>query len=94
MIKPTVGRVVLFVPAKDCWEFGYCIQKGKPHAATVTAVHGDRMVNLSVFDVNGKQFGRTSVTLRQPEDEAPQSLDYCEWMEYQVKVAEKEKQPT
>ena len=88
VIPPTVGRVVLFVPKKDSYEFGYCILAGRPHAATVATVHGDRCVNLSIVDANGKQFSRTSVTLRQPDDEAPGG-DYCEWMPYQIGQAAK-----
>ena len=90
MIKPSVGRVVLFVPGDSYgWQMGFSLSKGGTYAALVTAVHSDRMVNLSVFDANGKQFGRTSVTLCQPEDEAPPSGDYCRWMDYQVGQAAK-----
>ncbi len=90
MIAPHVGRVVLFVPREDTFgQFGFYLQAGKPHAALVTAVHGDRCVNLAVFDANGKTFGRTSVTLRQPGDEAPPHGDYCEWMPYQIGQAAK-----
>lgn len=32
VITPTVGRVVLFVPKKDSYDFGYCILAGKPPA--------------------------------------------------------------
>lgn len=77
VIPPTVGRVVLFVPKESKYEFGYCLLAGKPHAATVAAVHGDRCVNLSIVDANGKQFSRTSVTLRQPGEPEPGG-DYCE----------------
>ena len=89
MIKPTVGRIVLFIPLADKYDFGFCLQAGKPHAAIVTAVHGDRMVNLSVFDANGEQFPKTSVALRQSEDAVPLSQDYCEWMDFQKGQAAK-----
>lgn len=81
MIKPTVGRVVLFVPKSH--REGLALNLGQPHAATVVHVWGDRMVNLSVFDSNGKQFGVTSVHLKQPDDTDP-GCEYCEWMPYQV----------
>lgn len=94
IIVPTVGRVVLFFAKngldKDYGEFRVCVNPGKPHAATVAYVHSDRLVNLSVVDANGKQFNRTSVTLRQPGDPVPQDDQYCEWMPYQVQVAAKE----
>lgn len=83
IIKPTVGRVVLFVPKHSSIAFGFDIIAGKPHAATIAYVHGDRCVNLSVCDTNGKHFPRTSVTLRQPGESDPGG-DYCEWMPYQV----------
>lgn len=88
MIKPTVGRVVLFVPRVSDYSWGYCLSAGKQHAAVVAEVHSDRLVNLSVLDRNGKQFGRTSVVLRQAEDEIPGG-DYCEWMPYQLGQAAK-----
>ena len=77
MIQPTVGRVVLY--------------KGEfpeTAAAIVVRVWGDRMVNLTVFDPSGSVHARTSVTLRQPEDEAPQG-SFCEWMPYQQGQAAK-----
>lgn len=89
MISPTVGRIVLYVPREDKYAFGHCLLAGKPHAAIVTAVHGERCVNLAVFDANGKTFPATSVALRQPEDESPKYGDYCEWMPFQVGQAAK-----
>jgi hypothetical protein len=87
-IKPTVGRVVLFVPKTAKYEFGFCFVAGRAHAALVTAVHGDRCVNIAAFDANGKSYGFTSVTLRQTDDPAPDG-DYCEWMPYQLGQAAK-----
>ena len=89
MIAPTVGRVVLYVPREDKYAFGFHLSAGRPHAAIVTAVHGDRLVNLAVFDTGGKTFPATSVTLKQPEDKAPDYGDYCEWMPYQIGQASK-----
>lgn len=77
MIKPTVGRVVLY--------------KGEfpeTAAAIVVRVWSDTCVNLTVFDPSGCVHSRTSVTLRQPEDEAPQG-SFCEWMPYQQGQAAK-----
>jgi hypothetical protein len=64
-------------------------------AAIVTAVHGDRMVSLVVFDANGKIYPVWSVNLFQPEDTVNMNGRYCEWMEYQkgqdAKAKEQEK---
>ncbi len=84
VIKPTVGRVVLFVPRASKYEFGHCFVGGRQHAALVTAVHSDRCVNLAAFDANGKTYGFTSVTLKQPDEALPDGGDYCEWMPYQI----------
>lgn len=84
VIKPTVGRVVLFVPGTARYDFGYCFVANRPHAAIITSVHGDRCVNLAAFDANGKSYGFTSVSLRQADDDAPNGGDYCEWMPYQI----------
>lgn len=92
MIKPTVGRVVLFWPTAQ-----YAQQRGmvfgdtsQPLAALVTYVHGDRMVNLAVHDHNGDIWPVCSVPLVQEGDDAviPGSF-YCEWMPYQKGQAAK-----
>lgn len=84
MIKPTVGRVVWYWPS--------AVQAGtdtsQPLAATVVYVWSDRMVNLSVTDHDGRQFGVTSVPLRQDGDERPSGM-FCEWMPYQKGQAAK-----
>jgi hypothetical protein len=80
LIKPTVGRVVWFhqgtagiFPGSE----GTC-------AAVVAFVHGERMVNLAVFDADGNAHARTSVPLVQEGDAVPASGFYCEWMPYQL----------
>lgn len=88
MIQPTVGRVVYFVPKASKYEFGFCLQAGKPHAALVTCVHSDSCVNLAVFDANGKTFPATSVQLYQDAPTEPAG-DYCTWMPYQKGQAAK-----
>jgi hypothetical protein len=87
VIKPTVGRVVWFTPSKNDTEVipsgtGKC-------AAMVTHVFHERMVNLTVFDANGKQYARTSVVLVQEGDPKPEHGYYCEWMPYQLGQAAK-----
>jgi hypothetical protein len=89
MIKPTVGRVVLFYRhGKTQFDAGE-----QAEAATVAYVHSDTMVNLSVVDHNGVQFARTSVFLYQGEGERPEGM-YAEWMPYQKAVASGDVSPT
>lgn len=60
-----------------------------PLAAMVTHVWGDRMVNLVVFDSDGYQHRRTSVTLVQDDDPKPSGGRYCEWMPWQLGQAKR-----
>jgi hypothetical protein len=80
MIKPTVGRVVLYTPQKT-EPFAY--EPGKKLAAIICHVWDDRCVNLAVFDSNGSANNRTSVPLIQDMEPKPDGGFYCEWMEYQ-----------
>ena len=83
MIKPTIGRVVLYRNDSSVTHYG-----DNPNAAIVVHVWNDTMVNLVVFDSNGGIHPKTNVTLRQSEDEAPQ-VSFCEWMPYQQGQAAK-----
>ena len=86
MIKPTIGRVVWFQPAKSEDE----PLREQPFAALITYVWNDHMVNLAVFDQNGAPFSATSVTLIQEEDDTqPASGYFAQWMPYQVGQAKK-----
>jgi len=89
VIKPTVGRVVLYVPLVSHCDEVYSIVEGREHAAQIAFVHSDRMVNIGVIDANGKHFNKTSVPLVQPEDPTPANTDYCKWMDYQIGQAAK-----
>jgi hypothetical protein len=83
MIKPTVGRVVLFYPAMSD------ASKGRgPLPALIAYVHGDRCINVGAFDQNGNPFGACSVALLQDNDPKPTGY-YAEWMEYQKGQAAK-----
>jgi len=87
MIKPTVGRVVWFQPAKSEDE----PLREQPLAAIIAYVWNDRMVNLGGFDENGAPFAATSVTLIQEEDDTqPASGYFAQWMPYQVGQAKKD----
>jgi hypothetical protein len=90
IIKPTVGRVVLFHPASNSAESGFASpNKGEPLAAIVARVWNDVCVNLAVFDANGACHSRTSVRLVQDGEKAPENGYYCEWMPYQKGQAAK-----
>jgi hypothetical protein len=88
VIKPTVGRVVLYkaYPSDSFPGAGDGFQ-----AAIVARVWSDTCVNLAVFDANGNPHSRTSVLLVQPESETP-AAGYCCWMPYQVGQAAKTEQ--
>jgi hypothetical protein len=88
MIKPTVGRVVLYTPQKV---------DGFPYSATqlaaiVVYVHSDKLINLTVFDSNGGSYRVYSVDLIQDVDEKPEHGRYAEWMPYQKGQAAKTEQ--
>jgi len=79
MIKPTVGRVVLFTPRHEHHQ-----DHRQPWAALIAYVHGDRMVNLAAFDQNGCAQPKNSVQLLQDDDRKPEGGYFCSWMPYQV----------
>lgn len=92
MIKPTVGRVVLLtISAAYAMQNALaCSDPSQPLAAQIAYVHNDRMVNLTAWDQNGKQFGITSVQLLQDDELAPAGAAfYCERMPYQKGQAAK-----
>lgn len=86
-IEPTVGRVVHYIPADhERHDLGATSQRAL--AAMIVQVHDERLVNLTVFDGNGRSHGRTSVRLVQPGDAEPAG-GYCRWMAYQLGQAER-----
>lgn len=86
MIKPTIGRKVWFRPSEYHRSGMGAMQCNAidPLDATIVFVHGDRMVNLVVFDHNGNMHKCTSVTLKQEGDTIPEGAAYCEWMPFQL----------
>jgi hypothetical protein len=80
MIKPTVGRVVWYRYADNL----------QPNAAIVAFVHSDTLVNLAIFNEEGRMSepGQTYITLYQGKGDRP-SYPYCEWMPYQQGQAAK-----
>lgn len=88
IIYPTPGRVVWFFNASGINGFTQP-DAGQPCAAIVTRVWGDRMVNLVVFDADGKSYPFTLVELLQEGDSVPEYGSYATWMPYQVGQAKK-----
>ena len=91
MFKPTIGRVVWYWPTAYDLAQGMFAYPGsdQPMAATVSFVHSDRMVNLSVVDHNGQAFEKRSTTLLQDGDVVRDRAGYAEWMPYQKEQATK-----
>lgn len=85
MIRPTVGRVVLFSPSPTDNLFRYDKQLC---TALITYVHSDTRVNLVVFDHYGVPCPRTGVHLIQDGDPVPEH-GHCEWMPFQKGQAAK-----
>lgn len=80
VIQPTVGRVVLYWPAKG---EPVNVRGEQPFSATVCYVHNERLVNLVIADHDGNSYGRRSVKLVQPGDTDPDDR-FCRWMPFQV----------
>ena len=88
MIKPTVGRIVLYRPA-GVNDRALARNGGEPLAAMVVCVHGDSCVNLVVFDATGCAWPKLSVRLVQPHEPIENDTPHCHWMDYQLGQAAK-----
>lgn len=97
IITPTIGRCLWYWPS----EYDRGLLTTKPETiieanttqacdAHVVCVHGDRLINIALFDHNGKHHRRTSVTLVQPGETPPAGAAFCTWMDYQVNQAQAE----
>lgn len=86
MIKPTIGRVVLFTPN---YQPGGPEHRDQPLVALICYVWSDNLVNLGGFDANGVPFAATSVTLLQDDQPKLPLGHYAEWMPYQKGQAAK-----
>lgn len=78
MIKPTIGRVVLYHQ-----QLGYAPAAKDPIPALVCFVHNDREINVGGFNELGYPISGTHVTLLQDDDPVPDSGAYARWMDYQ-----------
>jgi hypothetical protein len=101
IITPTVGRKVWYWPSAidKTGPVPMVQQTGQPLDATVIAVHGDRMVNVLVVDVMGRQFPVLSCDLLQPGEKPRANAEgvvfgrYVEWMPFQQGQAAKAAEP-
>ncbi len=73
LIKPTVGRMILF-------HDGFSDQ---PCAAQIAYVHDDHNINIGYIDQNGMTQSKVNVHLVQDKNITCDIGD-CEWMEYQI----------
>ena len=87
IIKPTVGRVVLYNPGPN--EQGLARNGNQPMVGLVATVWSDTCINIAGFDANGIPFNRTSVLLIQDGVPIPSGGMYAEWMPYQKGQAAK-----
>ncbi len=77
MIKPTIGRVVLF-------NDGVSDQRVP---ALIAYVYSDTVITIAGFDRDGNPFKATEVELIQDDSEC--TVGTAEWMPYQKEQAEK-----
>ena len=92
VITPSVGRKVWYQPSVNDKAGSFPMQcaAGQPLDATIIAVWSDRMVNVLVTDIAGKQFPVLSCDLLQPGDEPSATASgqvigrYVQWMPFQV----------
>lgn len=93
MIIPTVGRVVWYRPARHEVSSISMPENNAPLAAIVCHVWSATLVNLVVFDREGRDHRRTSVEILQDGSEGlPEGMSYCEWMPFQKSQAAKTEQ--
>lgn len=82
MIKPTVGRVVLFHQL----DYKIPCTPTKPLPALIVDVLTDSLVSLVVFDRYGHPHPFPNCRLVQPEEPKPETA-FCGWMPFQISQA-------
>ena len=97
IIRPSIGRVVLFRPdaafvaAKGLSMIDTNLEDAQPLSAQIVYVHDDYTINLGGFDQYGYLFTATRVPLLTGnETEAPVG-PYAHWMNHQLTQALKER---
>lgn len=87
MIKPTVGRVILFHPSPSDPVLK-APENGQPFAALVAHVNDDETINVGGVDASGNHFSRQNVVMVQEGEATLEGDDqYAEWMPYQIQAA-------
>ena len=84
VIKPTVGRVVLYRAVAGNPAF----PADADHAALVAKVNDDGTLNLGVLDTHGTHHAMRNVPLVQDGETVPAG-HYAKWMEFQLGQAAK-----
>jgi len=77
MIKPTVGRIVLFWTERPT-------PGAQPWPAIIAKVYDDTLVDVHVFPPRALTYPVNNVTLVQSGDLRPVAGAFVEWMPYQV----------
>lgn len=81
-ITPTVGRVIWYWPSADVLLAGAAYYNpDQPMAATIAAVSPEELVNLSVYDHDGKQFAVKGVEIYEGQELAkPEDIHgFAQW---------------
>ena len=93
IIKPTIGRVVLFRPdaafaaTKGINLIDADLDDAQPLTAQIAYVHDDYTVNLAGFDQYGYPFNATRVNLLTGNETVKPEGAFAHWMEYQITQA-------
>ena len=87
MIKPTVGRQLLYHPGPHELDTA---SGGVPCAATIAFVWDDRTVNLSVISHRGHPVPKERAHLVQPGETPPTDKAYAVWPDFVIQQHHKE----
>ncbi len=83
IIKPTVGRLVhVYIDGYYALNYQPELAIDTPLAAVITRVLGDRQVNLTVFNHDGKTYPLQDVCLVNG-GKVPNGQNYADWMPFQ-----------
>jgi hypothetical protein len=91
IIRPTIGRVVLFRPDAETAAKLNMIDKdlatAQPMTAQIVYVHDDYKVNIAGFDQYGHPFSGVNVALLTGNEAELPAGPYVYWMDYQLAQA-------